>query len=151
MLIGGALFVGLIAAPIDVSPVRADLPGESSARRAKPSPTAPIKLEDFGSTLKKPLQRPLQDPKPPAAAVVKPQPPPPPPKLNVVLVGTAVETEANRSKAWLQPAGKQIQMVAVGQVLTDMPGKPEVKSIQERRIVLSVNGQDVPVEIKEDG
>ena len=144
MLLSIGLLLGWLLLTLPLS-IEAELVAPiATNRRASDEKAIRIpQLEDFGESLVKRFQEPLEDPVPPAVA--------PEPKktvaavaarLDIVLLGTAVESTEASSKAWLRPAGKPVRLVSVGDRLRDLPGEPELVSIEVGSVILRVGEQE---------
>ncbi len=108
---------------------------------------ASVGLQDFGDSLQFRLQRPIVD------AVAEPQAPikvaveVPKLRIDAILIGTAVEADAANSTAWIRGTGPNTISVHTGQVVSELPGEPSVKSIMRRSVVLELQGAEVILEI----
>ncbi len=147
ILVASGVFVGcwLTLMPLDVNaedvrPIGTVRPVDKEKLNRIP------KVEDFGQSLGKRFQEAVEEPAPvpvktpePVASVVAAPP------LDVILLGTAVESTASSSKAWLRAAGKPLRLVGVGEKLLDLPGEPELVSIQVGSVVLRVGEREQTV------
>lgn len=108
-----------------------------------------LKKGDFGRSLDKRLQRPLEDPAPAApikAAPVKPAPLAALP--DVQLLGTAQDSDPQRSMAWLQTPGKPIMLVTIGQSVKTIPGEPIIEKIERGSATLRFGSRAMVIELK---
>jgi Type II secretion system protein C len=62
------------------------------------------------------------------------------PTLNVELVGTAVETDAAATRAWIKIDGSEERLIRVGDTLVGTLPVAKVKLIEAKRIVLAAEG-----------
>lgn len=130
---------------------------ESNARQSSKSvedvrvDTKTLKVGDFRDTLGVRLRRPFVEPSAVEPKNIEPASVPtrPPLKLDITLVGTAVMAAPNRSSAWIRhDAGSKSRIINQGERIENLPGEPLVVEIEQRRIVLEVDGQQVVVEMK---
>jgi hypothetical protein len=146
-LVTSGVFVGCILALLPLDILVEDLRPVASVRPAgKEKINAIPGIAEFGQTLTKRFQEPLEDAAP--AVVCNPETAIPvvaAAPLDVVLLGTAVESTAKSSKAWLRAAGQPLRLVGVGEKLLDLPGEPELVSIEVGSVVLRVGDHEQTV------
>ncbi len=141
------VFVGclLILIPLDVNakdtiPLAAVRPVDKEPLHVIP------RVEDFRKSLAKRFQDSVEDLAPTPVKVPEPKiPVVAAPTLDVTLLGTAVESTASSSKAWLRAAGKPLRLVGVGEKLLELPGEPELVSIKVGSVVLRVGEREQTV------
>lgn len=103
--------------------------------------------DDFKFVWNKRLRMPLVE----QAAVSEAKPTPvrqaPPRFVEFTLISTFIEEDQGKRRALIQLPGNSRRLVAVGQVLEDIEGTPEVDSIQDRQVTLRIGDQRVTREI----
>lgn len=113
---------------------------------------APLVYADFAGILEVPLQRPLRDPPPePQAIAEEVASATPPPRVDAILLGTAVETLAEYSMAWIRATSEnRIQTVRIDDILEGLPGRPKVTGIEEGQVILSVRGHEIYLSMEDN-
>ncbi len=112
-----------------------------------PGYQGPWSKSQFELGVSKRLQRPVVDPpvqQSPAAAseekaVVVAQAP----KLNIELIGTAVDEDAEQSRAWIRINGSQEKLVQIGDTISGVEPAARLKLIEAKRVVVESNGFDL--------
>ena len=105
-------------------------------------------LSDFGGTLQTRLRL---APPPVPVTVAPPVAPVTPPVLalpELVLVGTAMESDQESSMAWFQMPNRPIILARQGQRIDSLEGSPLLKSVEERKVVLLFGDREKILEIK---
>ncbi len=101
----------------------------------------------FELGLTKRLQRPVVDPpvqQTPAAAIEeRPVVVAQAPKLNIELIGTAVDEDAEQSRAWIRINGSQEKLVQIGDIISGVEPAARLKLIEAKRVVVESNGFDL--------
>lgn len=113
--------------------------GDRSARSAQSGLQGhTLPLEDYTVICKRPLRRPLYDPKP------QPEPEPEKPKLNLTLLGTAVEP--GFTYAMFQTSGREQKLVTVGQTIEGA----ELQAVRNGEADLLFHGETVTLKMEKD-
>ncbi|MFO0943689.1 MAG: hypothetical protein U0930_23380 [Pirellulales bacterium] len=149
LLIGTASLLCALFLPLN-------MPGEDDLVVAKPKfePTKPGAGASknwtearFGDSLSITLQRPVIDPPVVESNAIVSQatqpPPPQPPQIRVELIGTAIDSDQQSSRAWVKINGSSERLVRPGDVLDGVEPTTKVKLIEPKRIVLVAGGFDL--------
>lgn len=110
-----------------------------------------LAVADFGNTLAKFLQRPLEEPPPPKPVEVVVAAPPPPPAMpmpEIQLLGTAQDSQTKHSMVWLQVPGQPVMLVALGETIQNCPGQPQVERIEAGSATLKFGDRQVELKVK---
>ncbi len=146
IIVAVAAIVPVVQSPLEQASIDVDaLP----AIGTKQNPTKrSVTLQDFGTQLGRSLRFPREQSVESEPAKVAPVAAEPPPQVDVVLLGTAMDSQQSASMAWIRPAGKPPRLVSVGDTLSDLPGEPTVVEIAERRTVLKLGRHEITLKIK---
>jgi hypothetical protein len=112
--------------------------GDSPARRE-------FSFVDFQDVVMRPLQRQIGEPPPPQPELPISTQTIRPVKISLVLLGTAVNEDELRSRAWVQIENKNVLMIRTHQRLDELPDSPIVAEILQRRIICEALGQRVEI------
>lgn len=130
--------------PLDTLP-------ETATTKSSPADDQPTvqllkwSLRQFDQALEKPLQRQVFDETLPRVAEINEQTASPPkakPIVNLRLLGTVVDSDNQKSRAWLKlPNGNDL-MLGIGQRIEGLETPAQIRTISPKCIVLDLDGID---------
>ena len=137
-----AIGYAIVLVPID-SAVEQQAGGAKTAVLSDIMDRAAEPLSAYAAIYKRPLRKPLFDPKPGVAAGAKAAPPKP--KLTVTLTGTVIEP--GFTYAMLRGKSGQVKFVAVGQTIDSA----EVTAITNGSATVKFHGDSITLQVNKGG